>query len=187
MRTVYWLWLWHYCSGQHWTLKAGSVPSTQMSAANLLSPWQMQHPSGISRTASGLWTQQSSHCGIMHLFCSQISWSWQKLVYVNCVYILACRVTLVEIKDLPLVMRARSDVLVTATLYHGANKLSPSINTGKKSLLLNTIQWNEAIDFEIQKVNIPKVSVVDSCAPQFWINEAQMGLTFNLKCIWFCA
>jgi len=35
-----------------------------------------------------------------------------------------CRVTLVEIKDLPLVMRARSDVLVTATLYHGANKLS---------------------------------------------------------------
>lgn len=98
--------------------------------------------------------------------------------------LLACRVTLVEIKDLPLVMRARSDVLVTATLYHGANKLSPSINTGKKSLSFNTIQWNEAIDFEIQKVNIPKVSVVDSCVPQFYtINEAQMGLTFNLKCI----
>lgn len=75
-------------------------------------------------------------------------------------------------------------MLVTATLYHGANKLSPLINPGKKSLSFNTIQWNETIDFEIQKVNIPKVSVVDSCAPQFCtINEAQMGLTFNLKCI----
>jgi len=98
--------------------------------------------------------------------------------------LLACRVTLVEIKDLPLVMRARSDVLVTATLYHGANKLSPSISPGKKSLSFNTIQWHEAIDFELQKMNIPKVSVVHSCAPQFCtINEAQMGLTFNLECV----
>ena len=66
---------------------------------------------------------------------------------------------MVEIKDIPLVMRARSDVLVTATLYHGANKLSQSINTGKKLLSRSTIQWNEAIEFEIQKMNIPKVSV----------------------------
>lgn len=90
-------------------------------------------------------------------------------------------IEVLQVENLPLIQKTKPySVFVSATLYHGWRKLCGPVNTEANSLK-STVQWNEEIDFEFQKKNIPKAAKILFVVSEGTVTKKQSHQTIKEK------